>query len=145
MPKKKNKLPKRIAGVKIPKAIRKGPLADFIGSPRGRAIIAEVLMAVGGAAVVGHEARRGSSTRRALADTGDAVKTAGDKAAHAGADAAQMTGAVSDRISLAFAEAAAAFRNALQSGPDATAYEPAAAPRKKTGGATLGESPTLAH
>jgi hypothetical protein len=44
----KTKLPKRIAGVKIPKGIRKGPIGSFLSSSGGQLVIAEVLLAAGG-------------------------------------------------------------------------------------------------
>lgn len=44
---KKNKsfLPKKIAGVKVPKSVRRGPLGELIASPTGPALIAEAVMA----------------------------------------------------------------------------------------------------
>ena len=41
------KIPKRIAGVKIPKSIRKGPIGDFLHSSGGQVVLAEALLAVG--------------------------------------------------------------------------------------------------
>lgn len=43
---KKNQsfLPKKIAGVKVPKSVRKGPLGELIASPAGPALIAEAVM-----------------------------------------------------------------------------------------------------
>ena len=38
------KIPKRIAGVKIPKTVRKGPVADFLNSSGGQVLIAEALL-----------------------------------------------------------------------------------------------------
>ena len=46
--KRKMKLPKRIAGVKIPKGIRKGPIGSFLTSSGGQLVIAEALLAAGG-------------------------------------------------------------------------------------------------
>lgn len=45
---KKVKLPKRIAGVKIPKAARKGPVADFLNSSGGQMLLAEALVLAAG-------------------------------------------------------------------------------------------------
>ena len=42
---KKAKLPKRVLGVKIPKSIRKGPLAQFLGSSGGQIVVVEALLA----------------------------------------------------------------------------------------------------
>ena len=41
----KIKLPKKIAGVKIPKVIRKGPIGEFMNSGAGQVILAEALVA----------------------------------------------------------------------------------------------------
>ena len=38
------KAPKQIAGVKIPKSVRKGALADFINTPIGQAVIANAVL-----------------------------------------------------------------------------------------------------
>jgi hypothetical protein len=48
----KIKLPKRIAGVKIPKQIRKGPLMGFVNTPGGQVVLAQALLAIGGALAV---------------------------------------------------------------------------------------------
>ena len=45
---KKLKLPKRIAGIKIPKTIRKGSVGEFMSSPAGQLVIAEALVAAAG-------------------------------------------------------------------------------------------------
>lgn len=44
----KVKLPKRVAGVKIPKAARKGPIADFLNSSGGQVLLAEALVLAAG-------------------------------------------------------------------------------------------------
>jgi hypothetical protein len=41
------KIPKRIAGVKIPRSIRKGPIGDFLSSSGGQVVLAEALLALG--------------------------------------------------------------------------------------------------
>ena len=41
------KIPKRLAGVKIPKGIRKGPIGDFVKSSGGQVVLAEALLALG--------------------------------------------------------------------------------------------------
>ena len=45
MAKSRIKVPKRLAGVKIPKAVRKGPVMDFVNSKSGRILIAQALTA----------------------------------------------------------------------------------------------------
>ena len=91
---KKVKLPKRIAGVKVPKAARKGPVADFLNSSGGQVLLAEALMLAAGA----FGARR--------------------LAAHGGApwdaDMRENIADASARLSHACGEALNAFRAALQ-------------------------------
>ena len=45
---KKLKIPKRMAGVKIPKAIRKGPVRGFLASPGGQLLVAQALVLADG-------------------------------------------------------------------------------------------------
>lgn len=47
MAKKKHRsvLPKRIAGVKVPRSVRKGPLGQLLASRTGQALLAEAIMA----------------------------------------------------------------------------------------------------
>ena len=64
--KRKMKLPKRIAGMKIPKGIRKGPIGTFLSSSGGQLVIAEALLAAGGFYAArrlerGHSGRRGTT------------------------------------------------------------------------------------
>jgi hypothetical protein len=55
MAKKKHKknavLPKRIAGVKVPKSVRKGPFGQLLASRTGQALLAEAIMAAGAVGV----------------------------------------------------------------------------------------------
>jgi hypothetical protein len=78
---KAKKLPKRVAGVKIPKKLRKqgGGLVALLESPTGRAIAADALIAIAGA-LAGNRATR------------EAVVGAGQDAVDAGAAAAGRTG-----------------------------------------------------
>jgi hypothetical protein len=101
------KVPKRVAGVKIPKAVRKGPVVDFVNSSAGRLLIAEALTAAVAAFAI----------KQSDSPTGERIK--------AGARSAEA--AVKDntaRLGHAFAEGVRAFREALGnpqvgSGPDA--------------------------
>jgi hypothetical protein len=45
MAKLRIKVPKRVVGVKIPKAVRKGPVMEFVNSKSGRVLIAQALTA----------------------------------------------------------------------------------------------------
>ena len=62
---KTKKVPKRIAGVKLPKALR-GGLRDLAASQNGRTVLVEALAAVG-AALAASQAPPGSTTRKAAA------------------------------------------------------------------------------
>ena len=69
---KKNRIPKKVAGFKIPKVIRKSPVVSgLLASDTGRKILADALMAGATAAV----AVLANNNRAAIADAGeDAVK-----------------------------------------------------------------------
>jgi len=49
--KRKSGLPKRIAGVKVPKSVRKGRFGRMLGSRTGQALLAEALLAAGAVGV----------------------------------------------------------------------------------------------
>ena len=90
----KVKLPKRIAGVKIPKAARQGPVADFLNSSGGQILLAEALVLAAGVYGVRRFSRSGQI---------DEQEGLRENVAQASA-----------RISHAFGEALRAFRAALQ-------------------------------
>lgn len=50
---KKNFLPKTIAGVKVPKKVRKGPFGELLASPDGAAKVAEAVRAFEGERAAG--------------------------------------------------------------------------------------------
>jgi hypothetical protein len=81
---KAKKLPKTIAGVKIPKKLRKqgGGLVSLLESPTGRAIAADALIAVAGA-LAGNR-----TTRKAVLETGGDVVGAGGDAVRGVAEVA---------------------------------------------------------
>lgn len=73
------KLPKRIAGIKVPKALRKAAaIGEFLNSPTGRVILAEVLMAAA-AALKNH--KPGSDPVGKAADAADRAGSEGKSAA----------------------------------------------------------------
>jgi len=82
---KKVKLPKRIAGVKLPKATRKGPIVDFLNSSGGQVLLAEALILAAG--VFG--ARRVAAQAGAPSDPGmrDNIAEASARLAHASREA----------------------------------------------------------
>jgi hypothetical protein len=124
---KRIKLPKRIAGVKIPKTIRKGPVIGFLNTPAGQVVLAQALLVMGG--VFAADKVRDND---ALAHPLDTLKDAKRDL---------MSGDLSaTKLTHAFAAAAHAFRDALQADDDDemphAANEPiegtAEGPRKKS-------------
>ena len=108
MSKRKLKLPKKIAGVKVPKAVRKGPVGQFLNSSAGQLLVAEALIAAGGAFLATE-----------VNDSGDQKGTSrklGRSVASSGEEARQMLEHGSARLSYAFGEAVRAFRAALKEG-----------------------------
>lgn len=68
--KAKTFLPKRLGGVKVPKVARKGRFGAFIASPKGQALIAEVVMAgVGVGMVMAKKAKDSPKVRSVVAET----------------------------------------------------------------------------
>jgi hypothetical protein len=104
MAKTKLKLPKRIAGVKIPKSVRKGPVGQFLNSSAGQLLVAEALIAAGGAFVARHSDGAEGMTRLGRSDS--------DRSDNA----RQILERGSARLSFAFGEAMRAFREALVEG-----------------------------
>ena len=106
------KVPKRIAGVKIPKTVRKGPVVDFLNSSGGQVLIAEALLL----------AARSYAGKRVDPDSpaGELINHPVEKAKEAalsGKAAAQRAGngaaEASERLAHAFDEGMRAFRAAL--------------------------------
>lgn len=108
--KSKSLLPKKIAGVKVPKAVRKGRFGELLASKTGQALIAEAIMAAG--AVAGAKKASDSSKARSFVhDAAQAVRKAGDS------PKADVQGAT-DVIAYALGEAARTFADALRRGPN---------------------------
>ena len=106
------KVPKRIAGVKIPKTVRKGPIVDFLNSSGGQVLIAEALLL----------AARSFAGKRVDPDSpvGEFINHPVEKAKEAalsGKAAAQRAGngasEASAKLAHAFEEGMRAFRTAL--------------------------------
>lgn len=114
--KKKALLPKRIAGVKVPRTLRRGRAAKFLRSPLGVALISEAAVAAG-AYTVGKQSEPGAKGRRVTDDVRLRLSTLADRGEDAGQHSAEA-------LKGAFAAAAAAFADALRSGADA--IEPSA-------------------
>ena len=94
--KSKIKVPKRVAGVKIPKTVRKGPVMDFVNSSAGRLLIAEALGAA--LAVFAYKNSDSETGRRIKEGTRDAEAALKRNTA---------------RLSFAFSEAVRVFRESL--------------------------------
>ena len=104
--KSKNLLPKKIAGVKVPKKVRQGRFGELLASPTGQAVIAEAIMAIG--AVAGAKKVADSpEARDKLGDVADSLKHAGKKAKH------KASPALNGAIAYALGEAARSFSDAL--------------------------------
>jgi hypothetical protein len=96
----KIKVPKQIVGVKIPKAVRKGPIMDFVNSKTGRVLIAQALTAAIGV----------FAYKQASPETRERV---GGKVSQGADDAREYMSRNMARLSFAFGEAVTAFRTAL--------------------------------
>jgi hypothetical protein len=107
----KIKLPKRVAGVKIPKSVRKGPVGQFLNSGAGQVIVAQALVAAAGALAVS-KTDPDSQIGNFIHHPVDTTRRAGRRAARTGADQAA-------RVSYALREAAQAFREAMEAGAPA--------------------------
>lgn len=103
-------LPKRIAGVKVPKAVRKGRFGELLASRTGQVLIAEAIMAAG--AVAGAKKAGESPKARRL------VHQAAERVRHAGDGGGRELGAASATLAYALGEAARSFADALRHGDD---------------------------
>ena len=92
----KIKVPKRVAGVKIPKSVRKGPALQFVNSSAGKLLVAEALTA----------ALAMFAYKQAQGENGAKLK----ETAHDAEDALKRNTA---RLTYAFSEGVRAFREAL--------------------------------
>lgn len=126
MAKSKIKVPKRVAGVKIPKAVRKGPVLQFVNSSAGKLLVAEALTAALGI----------FAYKQAADGTGEKIKMKAQ-------DAQEALRNNTARLTHAFGEGVRAFREALSEpapmanrveddvGDDEEAVQEAVIPAKK--------------
>jgi hypothetical protein len=128
---KKLKLPKRIAGIKIPKTIRKGTVGEFMSSPAGQLVIAEALVAAAGVFTV-KKADENLDAADVVKHPGDSVRRVAQSLTASGSDQ-------TERLTFALKEAARAFKTAMENGPPAQASdgapartEPEPSAKKKT-------------
>lgn len=107
----KIKLPKRVAGVKIPKSVRKGPIAGFLNSSGGQLILAQTLVAAAGVFA--------ASKTDPDSKTGEFVRHPVSRLKQVGRSAAGFTADQRARLSFALQEAARAFKAAMERNPAA--------------------------
>ena len=105
--KSKSLLPKRIAGVKVPKAVRRGRFGALLASPAGQLVIAEAIMAAG--ALAG--AKKAGDTPKAR----DFLHDAAEHIRERGRGKVEM-GPAGGAIGYALGEAVRSFADALRSG-----------------------------
>jgi hypothetical protein len=141
----KLRIPKRVAGVKIPKTVRKGPVAKFLNSSAGQVLLAEALVVVGGTLAA---ERSGSGS-----GLGELVRNRAS-GAWKGDDGVDI-GPEANRLASALNEAIRAFRTRLlseerQSTRDGDMEDAgdvqseSLRPKKKTAGSPT-ETPSMQH
>jgi hypothetical protein len=108
----KIKIPKRVAGMKIPKAVRKGPIRDFLNSSAGQLLMAEGLIVLSGA-LAAKKADPNSPMGKFVHHPLDSMRNL------SAAGASDALGHESSKLSNAFSEAIRAFRGALDEPPRA--------------------------
>ncbi|HZY69018.1 MAG TPA: hypothetical protein VFE52_10540 [Devosia sp.] len=101
---KKFKIPKRIAGVKVPRSLRKGGFADFLMSPIGQNLVADVIYHAGAA-----------FTGRTVEAAEQGAGRGGRNARHFADDATDMATHGASRVSHAVSAGIDAFLAALRS------------------------------
>ena len=134
---KKIKLPKRIAGLKLPKATRKGPIVDFLNSSGGQVLLAEALVLAAG--VFG--ARRVAAQAGAPWDPGmrENIADASARLAHACREALQAFRAALSDPSPLLDETSDEIQNARsEESPEFVAAEEVAVAKKKRAAARAG-------
>ena len=143
--KRKKRLPKQVAGVKVPKSVRKGRLGKAIASPAGQAVLAEVLMAA--ATVAGaKKAKDSGAPLDALTEVAQRLRDAGSVK---GGGKAMADGTVTYAIGEAARTFVKAFdrrwaseeKEAAASGAEGTTQAPGAAEPKKGAPAPDGPQP----
>ena len=74
-------VPKRIAGIRIPKQVRKGPFGSLLSTPAGQILLAELLIVIGGAiaTAVNPDTKTGKALRVALSEGLQELQGSGHK------------------------------------------------------------------
>jgi len=120
---KKTNVPKRIAGVKVPKALRRG-LRDLAASQHGKTVLVEALAAVG-AALAATQAKPGSPTRKLAAKQATNVEGAAKGLRAKAAATRSATAAALEDAARSFTETLRR-RDLTETPPPAPATPPAA-------------------
>lgn len=123
--KTKSLLPKRIAGVKVPRALRKGRAGRFLTSPLGLALLSEAAMAASAAYVAKKGTEPSSAVRRLASAARDEMESLATEARARGQ-------ASSEVLKEAFAAASAAFAARLHQTAEAIDPPKKAAARPET-------------
>jgi hypothetical protein len=113
--KSKGLIPKRIAGVKVPKSVRKGRFGELLASKTGQAVIAQAILGAG-AVAAGFKAKDSPKARKMAHDAKHQVA---DKT-H---DAKQGAAEAGSTLAYALGEAARTFAEALRG--EARSFRPA--------------------
>lgn len=101
-------IPKRIAGVKVPRAVRKGRFGELLASKTGQAVIAQAILGAG-AVAAGMKAKDSPKVHAT-------ARKAKHKAAAAVGGAASDASATTSALAYAVGEAARSFADALRRG-----------------------------
>ena len=109
--KSKGLIPKRIAGVKVPKKVRKGRFGELLASKTGQAVIAQAILGAG-AVAAGLKAKDNPKVRAA-------AKDAKHKIADTAEGATEDAGSAGSAFAYALGEAARSFAEALRRGEPA--------------------------
>ena len=118
--KRKNKLPKRLAGVKVPKALRKGEIGKFLVSPEGQKLVAQGLAAAGAMIAATQAPKAVKAAKEPAAE----ATHAGQEAAHQVAQAGSTLGSALTAAAQAYAKTLRGEPRSFEGQPDTTSVTP---------------------
>jgi hypothetical protein len=111
--KSKGLIPKRIAGVKVPRKVRKGRFGELLASKSGQAVIAQAILGAG-AVAAGLRASKDPKVRKM-------ARKAGHEVSDTAHDASHVTAEAGSTLAYALGEAARTFAEALRGEPSSFA------------------------
>ncbi|MDB6045932.1 MAG: hypothetical protein JWM63_4483 [Gammaproteobacteria bacterium] len=145
----KLRIPKRVAGVKIPRIVRKGPVAKFLNSSAGQLVLAEALVVVGGALAA--EARgSGSGPAELGREPLSGVSKGGGERADTRSESSMLPSAFNDAVRAfrtSVEQHLSKERDTTQEGATADTGEvqsESARPKKKAASSPI-ETPSMPH